>query len=150
MTATDGMVVTVDREIELAVRRLRFELADAIASRDVERFVATFAPEGVWLVGGQRFAGRDRIRDFIAPRWPTQTWQSVLFGQDLIVTATDREVHARAHFVEHLVGSDGILYVVGCYDEICVRLPEGWRYAERTANVLYAGPPDLGALPLRP
>lgn len=146
---TDGIPVDIDSAIERAVRRLRFELAEAIAGRDVERFVGTFAPDGVWLVGGHKFAGRDQIRSFVAASWATLSWQSVHFGQDAILSATASEVRSRAHFVEHLVGSDSATYVVGCYDETCVRLQEGWRYAERVADVVYAGPPNLMAPPPR-
>ena len=142
--------VQVDLETDLAIRQLRFRLADALCHADADAYAATFTPDGVWALRGRRLEGRNAIRELLAQRLGNHAWQMQNYMDSTILSVSETEIRARAYFIEHGEESGLIKYVLGFYDELCVKQPAGWYYAERVANIIYLGSPDLTTRPMRP
>lgn len=133
-----------------AVSALRFRLMDALNTKNFEAFAATFTANGVWEVPGAFSAvGRDAIRGRIEGFIKADDWLTQLYQGDAVLSATSGEAHARAYFTEYGQRAGAPHFVVGVYDEVCVKDRGVWRYAKRTSNLSYRGPADLSAKPTR-
>jgi uncharacterized protein (TIGR02246 family) len=64
----------------------------AVHSKDTERFVNTFVPDGVWIrPGDQKMRGHGEIRDFIGPIFAAKRLnRHVLGGTVVDVQASDQ------------------------------------------------------------
>ena len=130
---------------EFAIRNLVARYSEAVTRRNEARFAETWAEDAQWHIIGNHATGRD---DIVA------LWKKLIAGFPFIAQLlhgghieVDGDT-ARGGWTITEVGQgvDGsALYSLGLYrDEYCCR--DGvWRFANRTFEALYMGPPDLGA-----
>jgi uncharacterized protein (TIGR02246 family) len=128
---------------EAAVRDLVARYTDAVNRRDAKAWAATWADDAEWSLGGSPVQGREAI---------VALWQRLMDGLPFVVQLVHSGVvqvdgeraTARWYLSELHQSADrkGTL-VVGVYHDECARTDEGWRFARRRFDALYAGPPDL-------
>ncbi|MEM8903152.1 MAG: nuclear transport factor 2 family protein [Actinomycetota bacterium] len=124
------MTSTEDR---LAIRELAETYADAVCRRDADAWGATWAPEGVWDLGGRQVEGRSELVPFwtkVMGGFPfvVQIIHSVLVDEVEGDTAT-----ARCWLGEQLTDGDGnARTTVGHYHDELVKLDGRWHYSRRT------------------
>jgi hypothetical protein len=59
-------------ESELAIRRLAAEYCHGADKRDLDRFLAVWAPSAVWQMGDEvRYEGREAIAEVVRAQWAT-------------------------------------------------------------------------------
>ncbi len=133
---------------ELAIRTLVARYADAVTDRDTDAFAATWASDGEWNVLGRSARGRD---DLVA------LLQSFLSNLKFVVQQpsggvidwSEDPVRGRWGVTEYAWNRDGgALLVVGRYDDVYRREGGEWRFASRTFEPYYLGPPDQSAGPI--
>ncbi len=130
---------------------LRFSLVNALNTRDASAFAGTYAEDGVWEVaGGTASVGRDAIRARLEGVFKRYPWLLQTNHDAKVLSASATEARARVYFSEHGSVEGESRFVMGVYDERCVRRAGAWLYARRTATILYSGPPDLSAPMRRP
>lgn len=143
-------MAAVSPAVIAGVAALRFRLQDALNTKDFAAFADTFAPDGVWeLPGVFTLVGREAIASRIAAMIKSEDWLIQGYQGDAVLSATATRAHARAYFTEYGFRGGAPHFVVGVYDEICVRQGGVWRYAKRTSNLSYRGPADLTGKPAR-
>lgn len=102
---------------------------------NLEAMVATFAPDGEWVVPGigLTLTGRDAILAAAQGITTTLEYMTQLNSPALIEVSGDRAT-AKSIIREcgKYAGKQLNLEVVGIYEDELVRLPEGWRFARRT------------------
>ena len=128
----------LDRE---ALRDLGHRFADACNRRDAEAFRALWVPDGVWTIGDPKpfrgagvetivgtFSALLSLWDFFVqlPHAPV-----IRLGGDRAECSWTTTEHAN-----NAMRGEGYLNH-GLYDDICVRTPDGWRYASRTYSYVY-------------
>ena len=127
--------------------------SDAVVHRDGEQWAATWAPDGVWDLGGDRLIeGREAIveqwRDSMA-RYPVVV-QTVLNGA--VELDDDAGSGSGRWYVQEIARriSGEAVIMAAHYDDTYVRVGGGWRFASRSLSIHYRGPADLsGAFPAR-
>jgi len=126
-------------EDEMEIRALAAAYADATNRRDADGMAAVMAPDGsIEKPGyGDPVQGREKIlkryrrlqreRDFLC--------QQIHSG---VVHVAGDVATARWWFSETklAVGSEDWLTMIGVYQDECVRLPEGWRFARRVQTTI--------------
>ena len=137
---------------ELAVRDLVARYCDAVCRRDAAAWVATWADDCTWDLGGGRVTrGRDAA---------LALWQSALtrypWVAQLAPTGTvqvDGDTATGSWWVlelNRLADGTGALHL-GHYDDEYARTPDGWRFATRRFAMVYRGALDPGTVvPLPP
>lgn len=137
---------TGDRERmadELAVRRLVDRYADAVTRANEADWIATWADDGCWRIGGTESHGH---RDLLA------TWRKLMglfekvlqLPQTGLIDLTSDTGTGRWTVVEVGRTLDGNSAVtLGCYHDVYRRSETGWKFAERRFEFDYTGPPDL-------
>lgn len=128
---------------EIGIRRLHGRCADAVWRKDAEGFADCYAPEGVWKIVGQSFAGRDGIigafHEFLGRN------QRVLmnFGAPLI-EAGEGWARGRTYATELVKRADGVgQRTIGTYYEEFVEHDGQWLFVWRHFDMHYFGPPDM-------
>ncbi|MDH3755696.1 MAG: nuclear transport factor 2 family protein [Acidimicrobiia bacterium] len=129
-----------------AIRDLTHRYADAVCRCDADAWGATWAPDGVWDMGGGRVVeGRDAV---------VQTWTAAMGGFHAVMhfitngTATlgGDSGTGRWYVNEYLALPDGgRTSFYAYYDDEYVRIGGNWLFGRRTLVPLYAGPTDLSA-----
>jgi hypothetical protein len=127
----------------IAIRELNAAYADAVIRRDADAWSSLWAPNGRWYFLGEWIEGRDTIR---------ARWQDAMNGFPIVyhqvtseqTTVLGDEARSKVYLAEEVVTTERVsLRFVGVYTDICIRLPEGWRYASRRFGLLYQGPGSL-------
>lgn len=124
------MTSTEDR---LAIRELAETYADAVCRRDADAWGGTWAPEGVWDLGGKVVEGRSAL----VPFW-TKVMTGFPFVVQIIHSVLVDEVEgdtakARCWLGEQLTDGDGnARTTVGHYHDELVKHDGRWYYSRRT------------------
>jgi ketosteroid isomerase-like protein len=139
-------------EDELAIRALVARYADAVCRRDPDAWVATWAEDCRWDLGGGRVvSGRAETLNLWRTAIAKYDWVGQVVTSGLVEVEGDQargwwyliEFNQRAQ-------GDGTLHL-GHYDDEYVRTPGGWQFASRTMHMLYRGAMDPGVVtPLPP
>ena len=126
------------------IRQLVERYADAVNRVDPKDWGATWAPDGVWDLGGREVAGRDAIVGFwsqIMPGFPFVV-QIVHSGVADLVDAS--HATGRWYLSEYMHRPDGVKnHGIGCYRDSYVKIDGKWLFERRRYDLLYNGPPDL-------
>ena len=132
-------------EDQLAVRELNAAYVDAVMRRDTNAMSSVWAPDGRWFFLGQWIEGREHIM---------ARWQKAMNGFPVVchqitseqISVSGDEARSRVYLVEEVVTTEQKpLKFVGVYNDVCIRLDEGWRYASRRFDLMYQGPGSLKA-----
>ena len=126
---------------ELAIRQLAAAYTDACNCRSAEGMAGVYAPDGELTVIGRTakpIKGHAKLLlGFQRNLEQRQFLMQMTFSGVVEVTgdtATSRWWYAE---IRKPVGSETYFYSAGTYQDEVVRLPEGWRYARRTASALF-------------
>ena len=127
------------------IRTLLARYADAVCRFDTDQWAATWAEDGVWEMAPMSQTGRDQI---------ATTWHGMLTRLDGVIHSylsgwADLDEDAgtgtgRWYVIEHFKRPDeDPMTMYGFYDdEYCVENGE-WKFARRSLNRIYYGPPDM-------
>ena len=120
--------------------------SDAVVHRDAQQWASTWAPDGVWdLGGGRRIEGHEAIveqwHESMA-RYPVVV-QTVLNGA--VELDEDAGTGSGRWYVQEMARriDDEAIVMVAHYDDTYVRLDRGWSFASRSLSIHYRGPADL-------
>jgi len=119
---------------------------DAVTRRDAAQWASCWASDATWVLPrGRRAEGREAI---------VALWRSAINEYGLVVQhahdgtavlAGDRGT-GRWHISEHARRRDGRpVLLLAAYDDEYVRVDGAWKFAARSLDVQYHGPPDLAA-----
>ena len=120
--------------------------SDAVVHRDAPQWASTWAPDGVWDLGGGRLIeGREAIveqwRESMA-RYPAVV-QTVLNGAaELDEGAGSGSGRWYVQEVARRIDGEAAV-MVAHYDDTYVRVDGNWRFASRKLSIHYRGPADL-------
>jgi anthranilate 1,2-dioxygenase small subunit len=137
--------------LEVEIRRLYDEIADALDEDDVERFPSYFIDDCVYQVVSRENYSQDlpqatiycdginMVRDRVIALRETQvyvprTWRHFISGVR-ITAIVDGEIHVRANFMitEAMSDADPTLFVVGQYLDVLVHTGETLKFRQRLA-----------------
>ncbi len=120
--------------------------SDAVVHRDAEQWASTWAPEGVWDLGGERLV---KGRKAIVERWLESMARYPVVVQTVLNGAVELDEDAgtgsgRWYVQEMARRTDGeAVVMVAHYDDAYVRVDGGWRFAARKLSIHYRGPADI-------
>ena len=127
------------------IRTLLARYADAVCRFDTDQWAATWAEDGVWEMDPMSQTGRDQI---------ATTWHGMLTRLDGVIHSylsgwadLDEEAGTgtgRWYVIEHFKRPDeDPMTMYGFYDDkYCLEYGE-WKFARRSLNRIYYGPPDM-------
>lgn len=127
-------------EDRLAIRELVDAYGDAVCQRDADAWVATWAPDGVWLLRGKTITGHVALR----AAWLTAmaAYQFVSFaGRPGAIRVEGDAATLRVQTSEWLVPVAGRPRVqLGTYEDRLVKPRGTWLFAQRsfTVHLLHA------------
>jgi uncharacterized protein (TIGR02246 family) len=136
--------MTMARTDESALNALLLEYADAVRTRDVDRWAATWTDDARWVLDEERdVEGRDAIVEM----WSQSIAKYPVVVQLYLTCTYDIDgdtATGRCELLELNVKGDGGRHVMaGHYADTYQRTPDGWRFTSRRIHKYYAGPPDL-------
>src|SRR5919201_5696215 len=120
-------------EHELAIRNLLARYADAVCRRDASAWIATWAVDCFWDLGGGRVTrGRDETLALWRKSIGKYRWVAQLPASG-VVERVDGEVCGRWYVLElnHLADGSGVMHL-GHYLYTYVRTDEGWQFGSRS------------------
>ncbi len=129
------------------VRELVDAYADAVNTRDEQRWAATWHPEAVWDLGRARVEGRPAI---------VALWRDAMGAYEHVIQMVGHggvtpDGSAGRWTIWELGRKDGAnTLVVGCYRDRYTHDGTRWYFAERNFTVTYRAempPADFGAFP---
>lgn len=133
--ATEGNAGPVaDR---LAIRELIESYMAAVIEQDAEKWIANWAEDGVWNLGGGDISGKDRI---------LETWLTIMspyehtamFGHPVFIQAKGDEGQAHWHTNERLrLFSGDEMRAVGRYKDRYIRVNGTWKIKRRDYSVVF-------------
>ena len=120
--------------------------ADAVCRHDEAQWAACWADDAVWaLAPGREPEGKEAIVELWKGAMAGFTMAIQMVHNGAVEVDGDRAT-GRWYIAEHLLQADGVARrFLAWYDDEYVRTADGWRFARRAAQALYAGPPDLVA-----
>lgn len=127
-------------EDRLAIRELVDAYGDAVARRDADAWIRTWAPQGRWLIRGAVLAGHAELR---------RTWLAAMAAHRFVsfqaqpgaIAVQGSAARMRVHTTEWLVPLEGPARLQhGCYEDQLVREAGRWQFAERSFTVLSTQP----------
>lgn len=132
----------------LAIQRFLGGAADAVTRRDLDKFAACWAPDGVWNVGLHRgsFEGRDTIIENMRTIMDSieAIVQTVENGDAWYAEGGADVVNSRFYITELVRRPSGESMLLRFfYADRLVRDGDSWLFSERVLNPLYVGPYDL-------
>jgi hypothetical protein len=121
--------------------------ADAVCHNDADAWVATWADDGVWDMGGAQIEGREELGS---------VWKSAMAGFEQVIQVVyngtvqvDEGTGAgsgRWYIGEFLDPVDGpSQMLLAYYDDDYTRSEGAWLFSRRKLVRLYSGPPDLSS-----
>jgi hypothetical protein len=128
---------------ELAIRKLVAQYADAVTNVNGHAWIATWAMDGSWTLGGNTSTGHETL---------LSTWQGLMglfekviqLPQDGLIELDGDAGTGRWSMIElGRNGSGDPFFTLGTYHDVYRRETSGWRFAERSFEFVYTGPPDL-------
>lgn len=138
---------SVDVADELAIRSLLARYADAASRRDADAWIASWAPDCVWDLGGGRVT---RGHDETLALWRTSIakypWV-VQIPASGFLELRDGVVHGTWYVIEfsNLLDGTGVTHV-GHYRDTYARVDDAWRFATRRFHLIYRGALDPGTV----
>jgi uncharacterized protein (TIGR02246 family) len=122
-------------EDRLAIRELVDAYGDAVCQRDADAWVATWAPDGVWLLRGKTISGHADLR----AAWLSAmaAYQFVSFaGRPGAIRVVGDTAMLRVQTSEWLVPVAGRPRCqVGTYEDRLVKIQGAWLFAQRSFTV---------------
>jgi len=151
-------------EDELAVRRLAEAYADACNRMSAPDMASVYAPDGELIAlqfSETPMRGRDKLE---------RVFSRLLAERDFIfymifsgIVNVDGDVATARWWVSEMrqvTGADNIVIMLACFQDRAIRLPEGWRFAQRivkpmchyevAARDLHSAPPPFWPLQTLP
>jgi ketosteroid isomerase-like protein len=130
---------------------LRNEYTDAGFKREWDRFASLFTADGVWRMPhiNAEFVGRDQIRAGVERL--QEMWEFFVQNTHPGVIVVDGDTATGRVFVAELgrMLNGSSHRNNGVYHDRYERTPQGWRFAEREYEVLYADTSPVFGSPLR-
>ena len=125
------------------IRTLVHQYCDRVCNNDQPAWLELWTDDGVWEIGRGPVRGRDAIGTAMATAM--DLFDSVVQLAFNGAATTDEEVgEGRWYFSEFAKAKSGAaIFYLGYYDDIYRRVEGEWKFASRTLNWLYQGPPDL-------
>jgi uncharacterized protein (TIGR02246 family) len=125
-------------EDRLAIRELLDAYGDAVCRHDADAWVATWAPQGRWLIRGATITGHEALRTTWVRAMAAYRFVSFAANPGAMVVAGDT-AQLRVQTTEWLVPGDGPARLQhGTYEDLLVRLSGRWLFAQRSFTVLHA------------
>ena len=134
-------------EDELAIRNLLARYADAVARRDADAWVGTWAPDCVWDLGGGRVThGQQETLELWRTSIAKYPWVVQVPASGLL-ELVDGEARGTWYVIEfnNLVDGTGVLHV-GHYRDTYTQVDGQWRFATRAFHLMYRGAMDAGTV----
>jgi uncharacterized protein (TIGR02246 family) len=131
---------------ELEIQALAASYSDAVRRGDAEQAAATYAEDGVLMAfAGPEIVGRPAIAQALARVLSPMSFVMQTCAGGLIQVDGDRAT-ARWPVTEWMNrrDTDEIRVMLGVYEDVVVRTPQGWRFARRRFHPFYAGDPGGG------
>jgi len=129
---------------ELEIRNLVARYANAVAVVDGDGWIDTWAEDGSWTLGGNTATGHEAL---------LAMWQQLIGFFEKVIQLPQ---HALLDVSgDGGTGSWGMIEIgrgkddgprsitLGTYTDVYRREAAGWKFAERTFDFTYSGPPDL-------
>lgn len=122
----------------LAIRELVDSYGDAVCRRDADAWVATWAPQGRWLIRGATITGHAALRTTWVGAMAAYRFVSFAACPGGLRVAGD-SAQLRVHTTEWLVPVDGPARLQhGTYEDELVRIAGCWLFAQRSFTVQHA------------
>ncbi len=134
---------------DLVIRRLAHRYCDAVCQGDSASWIETWDPEGVWEIGRGPVEGAAAIREaFDTSMDLFESVNQLIFNGSADLDHDSGTGSGRWYMTEFARTRTGRnLFYLGHYDDTYRRSQAGdWRFASRTLNWLYQGPPDLSGV----
>ena len=123
-------------EDRLAIRELVDTYSDAVCRRDADAWVATWAPDGVWVLRGRVIMGHAALREAWLAAMSAYRFVSFSAYPGAIEVEGD-VARLRLQTTEWLTPVDGRpRRQHGCYEDQLARLAGRWHFAQRSFSVL--------------
>jgi len=121
----------------LAIRELVESYMAAVIEQDADKWIANWAEDGVWNLGGGDISGKDRILEswltIMAPYEHT-----AMFGQPIFIRVEGDKGVAHWHTNERLkLFSGDEMQAVGRYKDRYVRVNGVWKIKRRDYSVVF-------------
>lgn len=139
--------VPVPADDELAIRNLLARYGDAVCRRDAAAWIATWAPDCVWDLGGGRVTrGQEQTLALWEESIAKYPWVAQLPASGSIELVGD-EVRGTWYVLElnHLPDGAGAMHF-GRYRDTYVHTDDGWRFGLRRFDLVYRGAMDPGTM----
>ena len=122
----------------LAIRELIDAYGDAVCRQDADAWVATWAPQGRWLIRGATITGHEALRATWVHAMAAYRFVSFAACPGAMLVAGDA-AQLRVQTTEWLVPLDGPARLQhGSYEDALVRIGGRWLFAQRSFTVLHA------------
>jgi uncharacterized protein (TIGR02246 family) len=131
---------------ELEIQALADSYSDAVRRGDAEQAAATYADDGVLMAfTGPEIVGRPAIAKALARVLSPMTFVMQTCAGGIIQVDGDRAT-ARWSVTEWMNrrDTDEVRVMLGVYEDLIVRTPQGWRFARRRFHPFYGGEPSGG------
>ena len=132
---------------ELAIRNLLARYGDAVCRRDPDAWIATWAHDCTWDLGGGRVTrGREETLALWRASIAKYPWVAQLPASGW-VRLVDGEPRGSWYVLElnHVPDGSGVMHL-GYYDDIYVRDEDEWRFGTRRFHLVYRGAMDPGTV----
>ena len=134
-------------EDELAIRNLLARYGDAASRRDPDAWIATWAADCLWDLGGGRVTrGHEETLTLWRSSIAKYPWVVQVPASGLI-EEVDGEVRGTWYVLElnHVADGSGVMHL-GHYRDTYVKTDDGWRFATRRFQLVYRGAMDAGTV----
>ena len=127
----------------LAIEALVHRYCDALADRNCQNWVNTFAVDGVWDIGREPVSGRTALAESFET--VMTLFSSVLqLTHNGEVSISGNSAAGRWYFTEYGLTAKGQrTFYIGHYDDTYIRTGGEWRFARRLGVWHYHGSSDL-------
>ena len=142
--------MAISADDELAIRNLLGRYADAVCRRDPDDWIATWAPDCMWDLGGGRVTyGHEDTLGLWHESIAKYEWVAQLPSSGTIDGVDSAAGGARGDWyileLNRTVDGAGVLHL-GHYADTYAKTAEGWRFQTRRFHLVYRGAMDPGEL----